>query len=55
MKYIIIVAVVLFLVYNIAKLIKAIIDKKKSKASKDKGGEQENLAEEKENDKGDNE
>lgn len=52
MKYIIIVAVVLFLVYNLAKLIKAIIDKKKSKASKDKGGEQENLAEEEKKDKG---
>ena len=34
MKYVIIIAVVLFLVYNIAKLVKAIIDKRKSKASK---------------------
>lgn len=55
MKYVIIIAVVLFLVYNIAKLVKAIIDKKKSKASKDKGGENENLAEEENKDKGDNE
>ena len=55
MKYIIIVAIVLFLVYNIAKLVKAIIDKKKSKASKDKGGEKESLAEEENKDKGDNE
>ena len=55
MKYIIIVAVVLFLVYNVAKLVKAIIDKKKSKASKDKGGEEKNLAEEENKNKGDNE
>ena len=54
MKYIIIVAVVLFLVYNIAKLIKAIIDKKKSKASKDKGGEDKNLAKEEKEEKEDN-
>lgn len=54
MKYVIIIAVVLFLVYNIAKLVKAIIDKRKSKASKDKGGEKENLAEEENKDKGDN-
>lgn len=55
MKYVIIIAVVLFLVYNVAKLVKAIIDKKKSKASKEKGGEQENLAEEENNDRGDSE
>lgn len=55
MKYIIIVAVVLFLVYNIAKLVKAIIEKRKSKASKAEGGEDENLAEEENKDKGDNE
>ena len=44
MKYVIIIAVVLFLVYNIAKLVKAIIDKRKSKASKENGGEERNLA-----------
>lgn len=55
MKYVIIIAVVLFLVYNVAKLVKAIIDKKKSKASKDKGGVNENLAQEENKDKGDNE
>lgn len=46
MKYVIIIAIVLFSVYNVAKLVKAIIDKRKSKKSKDKGGESENLAEE---------
>ena len=55
MKYIIIIAVVLFLVYNVAKLVKAIIDKRKSKASKEKGGENKNLAQEEIKDKGDNE
>lgn len=54
MKYVIIIAIVLFLVYNVAKLIKAIIDKKKSKASKEKGGEEKNLAEEENKNKGDN-
>ena len=54
MKYVIIIAVVLFLVYNLAKLIKAIIDKKKSRASKEKGGENKDLAQEENIDKGDN-
>lgn len=55
MKYVIIIAIILFLVYNVAKLIKAIIDKKKSKASKEKGGEEKNLAEEENKNKGEDE
>ena len=55
MKYVIIIAVVLFLVYNIAKLVKAIIDKRKSKESKEKGGEEKNLAEEENKNKGEDE